>query len=181
MAHALMTQMLQPEPTLNIVGLEVPDAGPVFLTALALHVLAGIVAVIAGAVAALAPKRRGRHAPAGTVFVIGIAVVVTTAAVMATIRWQQNRHLLAIATVAAALAATGWMARRRRWRRWMLWHGTTMSGAYIALLTGFYVDNGPQLPVWDRLPPLAFWFLPAAVGLPLTWWALVRNHALPRR
>ena len=107
----------------------------------------------------------------------------STAAVMATIRWQHNRHLLAVATVAAALAVTGWMVRRRRPRRWLAWHGTAMAGSYIALLTGFYVDNGPQLPVWDRLPPLAFWFLPATVGLPVTWWALRRDHAVgrPRR
>ena len=27
-----------------------------------------------------------------------------------------------------------------------------MAASYVALLTGFYVDNGPQLPLWDRLP-----------------------------
>jgi hypothetical protein len=25
-----------------------------------------------------------------------------------------------------------------------------MSGSYIALLTGCYVDNGPNLPLWNR-------------------------------
>jgi hypothetical protein len=53
-----------------------------------------------------------------------------------------------------------------------------MAGSYIALLTGFYVDNGAQLPLWDRLPHLAYWLLPAAVGAPLTWRALARNGAL---
>jgi hypothetical protein len=33
-------------------------------------------------------------------------------------------------------------------------------------------------PVWDRLPHFAYWLLPAAVGVPLTRWALVRNGAL---
>ena len=32
--------------------------------------------------------------------------------------------------------------------------------AYTAMLTTFYVDNGPHLPLWDRLPTLAFWLLP---------------------
>jgi hypothetical protein len=50
-----------------------------------------------------------------------------------------------------------------------------MAGSYVALLTGFYVDNGPRLPLWDRLPHLAYWLLPAAVGIPLTWRALRRN------
>ncbi len=169
------------EPTVTILGVEVPDAGPLFLAALAVHVLSGLIAVVAATLAASARKRRGWHPRAGTVFLSAVAVIVATAAVMATLRWQQNRHLFVIAVVTATLAAAGWLARRRRWQRWMLWHGLAMSGAFIALLTGFYVDNGPQLPVWERLPPVTFWFLPAAVGLPLTWWALVRNHAVPWR
>ncbi|WP_148086322.1 hypothetical protein [Micromonospora sp. HM5-17] len=166
---------------LTVFGIEVPDAGPVFLAALTVHIPAGVVAVVAGTVAALAPKRRGRHPRAGVVFAVAVAVIVVTAAVMAAVRWRENWHLLAVATLTAVLVAVGWRARRRRGRRWRLWHGVAMSGAFIALLTGFYIDNGPQLPVWDRLPPLAFWFLPTAVGAPVTWWALVRNRALPRR
>jgi hypothetical protein len=38
-----------------------------------------------------------------------------------------------------------------------------MGGAYIALFTGFYVDDGPNLPVWDRLPDLADWTVPSLV------------------
>ena len=42
-----------------------------------------------------------------------------------------------------------------------------MGAGYIAMLTAFYVDNGPHLPLWDRLPPLAFWLLPSAIGVPV--------------
>jgi hypothetical protein len=35
------------------------------------------------------------------------------------------------------------------------------------LLTAFYVDNGPHLPLWQLLPPIAFWTLPSLFGLPL--------------
>jgi hypothetical protein len=42
-----------------------------------------------------------------------------------------------------------------------------MGLSYIALLTAFYVDNGPHLPLWNRLPTLAFWLLPSLVGLPI--------------
>ena len=42
-----------------------------------------------------------------------------------------------------------------------------MSTSCVVLLTAFYVDNGPHLPTWDRLPPLAWWTLPSLVGLPL--------------
>ena len=55
-----------------------------------------------------------------------------------------------------------------------------MAASYVALLTGFYVDNGPQLPLWNRLPTVAYWVLPALVGVPLTWRALIRNGAISR-
>ena len=45
----------------EIFGLPVPDAGPVFATALVIHILCGLTAVIAGALAATARKRPGRH------------------------------------------------------------------------------------------------------------------------
>src|SRR5256885_3640034 len=162
---------------LKIGGIAVPDAGGVFLAVLALHVVAGATAVVALVVAATAVKRPGRHPRAGTVYLVAIGAVFVTAAAMAVLRWGHDWHLLAIATVAAGLAGLGWWARRRRPRRWMAWHGTSMAGSAIALFTGFYVDNGPQLPLWDRLPHPLYWVLPAAVGLPLTWRALVRNGA----
>ena len=161
----------------DILGVHVPDVGPVFLAALAVHVTAGVTSVVAGALAALARKRAGRHPRAGVVYLYGIGVVFVTATVMAGLRWREDWHLFGVASVAFGLAVGGWWARRRRPRRWMLWHGWMMAGSYIALLTGFYVDNGPQLPIWDRLPHLTYWLLPAAVGVPLTWRALIRNHA----
>jgi hypothetical protein len=49
-----------------------------------------------------------------------------------------------------------------------------MGGSYIALLTGFYVDNGPFLPLWNQLPHLTYWLLPSIIGVPLIWLALHR-------
>jgi hypothetical protein len=51
-------------------------------------------------------------------------------------------------------------------------HG--MGGSYIALLTAFYVDNGPFLPLWNRLPHWTYWLLPAVIGMPLIWRPLHR-------
>ena len=163
---------------LDIAGIQVPDAGPVFLTALALHLVAGTSAVVAGLLAATARKRPGRHPRAGAVYLYAIGVVFATAAVMAVLRWRHDWHLFLIATVAFGLAMAGQRVHRRRPRRWLTWHGCAMAGSYIALFTGFYVDNGPQLPLWDRLPHPLYWLLPAAVGIPLTWRALERNCAL---
>lgn len=167
--------------TVEIGGLDVPDAGPVFFTALGVHVAAGATCVILGALAALSRKRAGRHPRAGTAYLYGITVVFVTATVMAGIRWEQDAHLFVIAAVTFGLAILGWRVRRSRPAHWLAWHGTAMAGSYIALLTGFYVDNGPQLPLWDRLPHVTYWLLPAVIGVPITWRALVRNGALTRR
>jgi hypothetical protein len=164
---------------ISILGIEVPDERPAFLAALAVHVAAGLTAVIGGALAATARKRAGRHPVAGTVYLWALAVVFGTATVLAGLRWRADRYLFVIACVAFGLGAAGWLARRRRWHRWLTWHGIGMAGSYMALLTGFYVDNGPQLPLWNRLPHWSLWLIPSAVGIPLTWRALIRNGALP--
>jgi hypothetical protein len=147
---------------------------------LAVHIAAGLTAVVAGILATTARKRPGRHPRAGTVFLHAVTVVFLTAAALTIPRWRHEWHLFLIATVAFGLALFGRWIRRRRPARWMAWHGGAMAGSFVALLTGFYVDNGARLPVWDRLPHLAYWLVPAAVGIPLTWRALHRNGAFSR-
>lgn len=46
---------------IDIFGIPVPDAGPLFFAALATHIVAGLTCVICGAVAALAVKGGPRH------------------------------------------------------------------------------------------------------------------------
>jgi hypothetical protein len=165
-------------------GIVVPDAGPVFLVALAGHVLAGATAVVSGALAAASAKGPGRHPRVGRVYLAGLSGVFATASVMAALRWDEDRSLFAIACVALGLAAAGWWARRRAHRdsvrKRLIGHAMTMPASYTALLTGFYVDNGPHLPVWEHLPSAVYWLLPAAVAVPLTWRAMRRNGLLPR-
>lgn len=165
----------------DILGLPIPGAGPVFAAALLVHVASGLTAVIAGALAATAKKRAGRHPRAGAIYLIALAGVFTTASIMATIRWHEDAHLFAIAVVAFGLGLYGYRARRRRRPGWPLHHAIGMGGSYIALLTGFYVDNGPFLPLWNRLPHIAFWLLPTLVGAPLIWLALHRFTPRSRR
>jgi hypothetical protein len=162
---------------LAVPGIAVPDNRPVFLAVLAVHVAAGLASVISGALAATARKRAGRHPRAGTVYLWGLSVVFASATVLAGLRWRHSWYLFVIACVAFGLGLAGRWARRRR--GWLAWHGAALAGSYVALLTGFYVDNGPRLPVWNRLPHWSLWFIPAAVGIPLTWLALRRNGVLP--
>jgi hypothetical protein len=161
----------------EILGLPIPDAGPVFTAALAVHVLCGLVAVVAGALAATARKRPGRHPRAGRVYLGALGGIVVTATVMAAIRWREDAHLFAIAVGAFGLGLAGYRARRRCRPGWVTRHAVGVGGSYIALLTGFYVDNGPFLPLWNRLPHLAYWILPGLVGVPLIWLALRRYRA----
>ena len=57
-----------------------------------------------------------------------------------------------------------------------------MGGSYIALLTGFYVDNGPFLPLWSSLPHITYWLLPGLIGVPIIWRAVHRfNRAAGTR
>jgi cytochrome c oxidase assembly factor CtaG len=158
----------------DILGLPIPDAGPIFLTTLLIHIACGLTAVVCGALAATARKQHGRHPRAGRVYLWTLGGVFTTATVMAAIRWREDAHLFAIAVIAFSLSLYGYRTRRRRRPGWPVHHGIGMGGSYTALLTGFYVDNGPFLPLWDRLPQWAYWVLPTLVGAPLTWMALRR-------
>jgi hypothetical protein len=159
----------------------IPDAGPVFAGALTVHVAAGLTAAVAGALAASARKRPGRHPRAGRVYLWALIVVGVTATVLAAIRWRQDAHLFGIGVLAAGLGGYGYRARRRRRPGWPVRHAVGMGGSYIALLTAFYVDNGPSLPVWNRLPHLTYWLLPTVVGAPLIWLALRRYRRRSRR
>ncbi len=161
-------------------------AGPVFLSFLAVHVAAGLTAVIAGALAATAPKRRGRHTRSGTVYYWAITVVFATATAMTALRPARDYYLFLLGALTFTLATAGRDYRRRTgaslWRRWPghAPHILAMSGSYVVLLTAFYVDNGKNLPLWDRLPTAAYWTLPALVAAPLTARSLHR-HRRPRQ
>jgi hypothetical protein len=156
----------------DILGLPIPDAGPVFAAVLVLHISLGVTAVISGALAATAKKQPGRHPRAGRVYLWAVGGVVATASAMAALRWRQDAHLFVIAVVAFGLAAYGYIARRRHQPGWVTHHAIGMGGSFIALLTGFYVDNGPSLPLWKALPHVTYWLLPAVIGIPLISQAL---------
>jgi hypothetical protein len=146
-----------------------------FAIFLLVHVPAGLTSVVTGAAAAMSKKQRGRHPRFGTIYYWALAVVFVSTTGMAVLRWTEDRHLFALGTISFGVASVGYLARKVRWRGWTSFHILGMSLSYIVLLTAFYVDNGPHLPVYDRLPAIAFWTLPSLVGLPLVIRA-VRRH-----
>ena len=147
----------------------------VFGLVLLVHIPAGLTCVVTGAVALLSRKQRGRHPTFGEVYFWALAVVFVTATVLAAMRWTESAYLFVLGAIALALASVAFCARKRRWPGWLTVHLVGMSLSYIVLLTAFYVDNGPKLPLWDRLPTIAFWVGPSIIGLPLLARTLVRH------
>ena len=164
----------------RILGDQVGSTAPAFLAVLAVHVLAGLAAVITGAVAALARKGSPRHIRAGRWYYRAITAVFATAAALAAMRWTQDYYLFILGAVAFTAATIGYLHRRRH-RPGDTGHIAGMGIAYTAMLTAFYVDNGPHLPLWDRLPALSFWFLPSAVAAPIITRAIIRARNKPPR
>jgi small basic protein len=156
----------------RILGDQVGSTAPVFLAFLSVHVIAGLTAVVGGAIAALSRKGSSRHIQAGRWFYRAIIVVFATAIALAVMRWRQDYYLVIIGAVAFTAATIGRQYRHRH--RGDTGHILGMGTGYAAMLTAFYVDNGPQLPVWDHLPAAAFWVLPSAVAIPLIVRAVIR-------
>lgn|SRR5665213_3957075 len=165
--------------TTNLAGIDVPSTNSVFLTVVAIHIVLGL-ACVTGAIAMLSQKRVGRHPRYGTIYFWCLAGVFVTAASLAAARWAEDYRLFVLGALSFAGAYFGRQARRRRGRNWARIHLTAMGTSYVLLLIAFYVDNGRQLPVWKDLPPITYWLLPAAIGIPLIIRALLW-HPLVRR
>jgi hypothetical protein len=169
-----------PDDITIVFGLPVPSTDPGFLAVVRFHIVVGVACVVAGMVAMLSRKRRGRHSTSGTLYYWCLAVLVVSAIGLSVVRWAENYHLFILGILSLIAATVGRTALRRRWPHWVTVHITGMGLSYILMLTAFYVDNGKNLPLWRELPQIAFWLLPAAIGIPLIVRALAR-HPLARR
>jgi hypothetical protein len=176
--HHGLEGLISGEPII-VAGIEVASDAPLFLSLLGVHVLFGLVCVVTGCVAMLSAKRPGRHPQFGSWYYWSLAMVFLTMAVLSAVRWSENWHLFALGVLSFIAASVGRTARRWMWSDWARLHIVGMCLSYVLLLTAFYVDNGPNLPLWNKLPAIAFWTLPAAVGVPIIAWALV-SHPLAR-
>jgi hypothetical protein len=168
------------DPT-TIGGIPLPSDTLLFLVFVAVHLAAGFTAVIAGALAMLSRKQPGRHPLAGTVYYWALAVVFVTMSILAISRWDEDYHLFILGLLSFIAAMIGRTARQSLWRSWPRIHMTGMGASYILMLTAFYVDNGPNLPLWRELPPLTFWILPATVGAPILAKALLWHPLVKRQ
>ena len=91
----------------NIAGFPLPSDAPLFLAFVAVHVAAGLTAVIAGAIAMLSRKRPGRHPQMGTVYYWALAVVFVTMSALAFSRWSEDYHLFILGFLSFIAATAG--------------------------------------------------------------------------
>jgi hypothetical protein len=164
----------------KILGTEVGSTAPGFLAVLAVHVLCALVAVFSGAAAALTRKGGVRHVRFGRWYFRSIGLVFATALALTAMRPRQDYPLAIVGAVAFSAATVGYLHRRRH-RPGDAPHIVGVGLSYVAILTAFYVDNGPHLPLWNHLPTIAFWFLPGLIGTPIVIRAMrrapARSHA----
>jgi hypothetical protein len=157
----LLTPIVGIRPTLLFSGL------------FAIHIAAGAVGYSAGLLAALSPKRRGRHPRLGTIYYCALAVIFVTATGMSILRWTEDAYLFVLGSLSFTSASVGYAARKIRWRGWLSFHIGGMSASVIVLATAFYVDNGPKFA--SQVPTLVYWLGPRVVGIPLLVRATVRH------
>jgi len=158
----------------TLFGLPIPSNSLPFLTVLALHVLAALVALTTGIIAMLSAKGPGWHSRFGTNYYWCLSVVFLTATILAAMRWSEDAYLFFLGAGSFLGATLARVARRRRWRWWVPIHITGMGLSYTLMLIAFYLDNGENLPLWKNLPSLTYWLVPGAVGVLLIVRALLR-------
>lgn len=164
---------------INIDGIIIPDNSPLFLTLIAIHVLAALVCIVAALFAIFTKKTDKLHPKFGTIYFWSMLIVFITSIAVSVIRWPLDNHLLALGSLSFGFAFTGRMAQRNKWKYRMRWHLICMTMSFIILLTAFYVDNGKNLPLWKLLPELFYWIIPGAIGIPIMIYVL-RHHPLTR-
>lgn len=164
----------------DIFGIQVPSTDPTFLSFVVVHILISLVAVVSGLVAMLSDKGKRRHSTYGKLYFWSILFSFCTVIILSVMRWPHNIHLLSIGILAIGSTMVGYRLAKSRMLNWTRYHTICMGTSYILLMTGFYVDNGKNLPFWRLFPQWVFWVFPAVVGVPIIIYAL-RTNRLNRR
>lgn len=172
------------EGSVQFLGLDLASTMPFFLVLLATHVLAALLAIVSGVCAMFARKSGPRHGLAGKSYMGALLAVFLTACGLAPFRWPVDLPLVLLGGGAVLAAGYGFWFRQKR-RAGDVPHIVAMSVSFVLMLTAFYVDNGPHLPLWQILPQWSFWIIPAVVGAPFITRASIkyrrrRNRQAPQ-
>lgn len=151
----------------DLLGIPVPSDNPLFLAFIIIHIILGLICTVSGIVAMFSRKARGTHSKAGKIYYFGITALFVTVVITSLMRWPHNIHLLIVGTFAWIFAFVGRRVARSLRPDWTRMHTVCMGTSFILLMTGFYVDNGKNLPFWNQFPVLFFWLFPAVIGIPI--------------
>jgi hypothetical protein len=132
---------------------------------LAVHILCGALALIAGLAAMRVSKRRGLHTRLGEFYHWLYVGLFVTAAALAVLEWERLWWLLPVGVFSYAFALLGYVAAKRRGQNWLRWHLTGQGGSYIAMSTAVLVVNAGIAAWWA-------WILPTLIGSPLIAWTI---------
>ena len=161
--------------TTIVFGVPVPSVDPLFLAVVRFHIVVGIVCVVAGIAAMLSQKRRGRHSTFGTIYFWSLAIVAGfgDGPVGGAVGRELSTVLSRLAvldrrddgadSLTATLARLGQAAHRR--------HGPVLHPDADRILCG----QRQEPAAVAGAPAMAFWVLPAGMGLPLMLYALLRH------
>jgi len=144
-----------------------------------IHILIALVCVISGLLAMLTEKTSGRHPLFGKIYFWSMLSAFVTVTILSIMRWPFNTHLLLIGIFATAFTYVGRRMTKVKMQNWPRLHTICMGASYILLLTGFYLDNGKNLPFWRMFPQWFFLVFPAAIGTPIIMYVL-KKHPLNR-
>lgn len=164
----------------DLFGIPIPSTDPIFLTFIIIHIGISLIAVVAGLVAMLAEKTSRRHQKNGRLYFWSISFSFLTVVVLSLMRWPQNIHLLTIGILTFCLTFAGRKLAKTKSKGWTRLHTVCMGLSYILLLTGFYVDNGKNLPFWKIFPQWFFYVFPSVVGVPIII-KVLRTNRLNKR
>lgn len=160
-------------------GIPVPSTDKTFLVVVVIHILIALVCVISGLVAMLSDKNSKRHPTYGKIYFWAMLAALITITILSVMSWPHNIHLMLIGILAMIFSYTGRRMAKKKRSNWTRLHTICMGASYILLLTGFYIDNGKNLPFWRLFPQWFFWIFPAMIGIPIILYVL-KKHPLNR-
>lgn len=134
---------------------------------LIIHIIAGTVCLLTGAINFIVKKKQGKHTIIGEWYHGGYFLVFITSVGMAIINWSESAYLFYIALFSYGLALFGYLAKKLRWKNSLTKHIGGMAGSYIGIVTAVLVVNGQNIPLINEIPSLMLWFIPTIIGTPL--------------
>jgi hypothetical protein len=164
----------------DLFGIPIPSTDKVFIGLVVVHIIISLVALTAGALAMFAHKTSLGHKKNGNIYFWSMSFAFITIVILSIMRWPHNISLLAIGISAFSATVLGRKFAKTKRKGWTRLHLIFMGASYIFLLTGFYVDNGKNLPFWRSFSHWFMYVFPSMIGIPIIVKVML-NHPLIKK